>query len=106
VTPPWVKWLRAVARNPAEPAGPLPPVAALTGQDFRALAAIATCWELHFAGDGAAQRGAIEAVRSLLPAMQRQCWPFARALIAYAGDWTHVEQLWPRVTGRQRELVQ
>jgi len=36
-------------------------------------------------------------VRSLLPAMQTKCRPFARELIAQALDWGDRDRLWPLV---------
>lgn len=69
------------------------------------LAAIAACWELYASGDMGGQRGAIEAVRALLPAMQEKCWPMARDLIAFALDWGDRDRLWPRVCPTRIEVV-
>ena len=82
-----LRWLRGNGHD----------LAPLTGQDTRALLAIARCWALYFGGDEDAQRGAIEAVRSLLAAMQRKCWHLAKALIPWAGDWSHEGQVWSSV---------
>jgi hypothetical protein len=70
---------------------------ALTGQDARALGAIAECWALYAAGYAAAERAALAAVRSLLPAVQPQCRTFARELIAFSMDWTDRDRLWKLV---------
>jgi hypothetical protein len=86
-TPEHLRWLKLNGHS----LGPL------TGQDHRALAAIAACWQLYFSGDTNGQAGAITAVRALLPAMQSKCWPMARELIAFAGEWSHRDQLWPLV---------
>jgi hypothetical protein len=67
---------------------------ALTGQDARALSAIAHCWELYAVGDDAGRFGALDAVRSLLRAMQPQCHSFARELIARSLDWDDRERVW------------
>lgn len=91
--PKWRQWLRANGHD----LGPL------TGQDARALDAIAACWELYSNSDAAGQFGALDAVRALLPAMQKKCWPLARELIAYAMDWGDRERLWSRVTAGGQE---
>lgn len=97
-----IAWLRSVIkdggymRHPGAPSTPLPSLGALTGQDTRVLEAIAACWQL-LSGDDDAERGALAAVRALLPAMQPQCRPFARELIAYAMDWSHRAKYWPLV---------
>lgn len=101
----WIVWLRRCSKDPHCPAYPLPPLGMLTGQDYRALAAVAMCWELYFGSDADGQRAALEAIRSLLAGMQQKCWPFARELVAFAGDWGDRDRLWPRVVGPQRELV-
>ena len=69
----------------------------LTGQDARALLAIAHAWDLYFVSDQDGRHAALGAVRHLLNAMQRKCWPFARELIAFAGDWSDVDRLWAEV---------
>lgn len=98
MNPDWLKWLRAVSKG-GTPAGPLPPLGALTGQDVRALAAIAACWQLLASCDEAGEEAALYAVRALLPALQPGCRPFARELIAWALDWSHREKYWPLVLG-------
>jgi hypothetical protein len=70
----------------------------LTGQDNRALAAIVHCWELYACSDEDGQRGALEAVRALLPAMQPKTRYLAREAIAYVLDWPDRERLWPLVS--------
>lgn len=96
MNPTWLKWLRAVSKG-GTPARPLPPLGALTGQDKRALDAIAACWQLLASCDETGERAALTAVRSLLRAMQPECRPFARELIAWALDWSHREKYWPLV---------
>ena len=97
-----IPWLRAVIKEgtyltrPGAPAHPLPSLGALTGQDRYALEAIAACWHL-LSGDDDAERAALAAVRALLLAMQPQCRPFARELIAWAMDWSHRAKYWPLV---------
>lgn len=98
--PSWSSWLRAAMRDPNSPIH-LPrglTLGALTGQDKRALDGIATCWMLYAGGDLDAERGALEAIRALLPALQPHCRPFARELIAWALDWPDRERLWPQVS--------
>jgi hypothetical protein len=66
----------------------------LTGQDSRALLAIAHCWELLAVSDGDGRAAAMGAVRHLLNGMQRKCWPLARELIAKSLDWGDRERIW------------
>jgi len=99
----WQKWLRACLRDPSNPArvalfrDRLPTLGALTGQDKRALDAISACWELYSVSDEAGQVAALAAIRALLLALQSQCRPFARELIAYSLDWPDRARLWPLV---------
>jgi hypothetical protein len=92
-------WLRGLQADgwPAPRFGPMPKLAALTGQDKLALEAIAACWQLYAAGDDDGRDGALAAVHALLPALQPQCRPFARELIAWAMDWPDRDRLWPLV---------
>jgi hypothetical protein len=102
----WQQWARAIERDP----GGTPSLilrgtlAALTGQDTRALNAIVACWELYACSDEDGQRGALEAVRALLPAMQASTRLLARELIPFALDWSDRERLWPLVTERIDEV--
>jgi hypothetical protein len=94
----WRAWLAACIRdgqNPIEFRGSL---GMLTGQDARALEAIAACWELYASSDDDGRRAALEAVRSLLRGMQPKCWPFARELIARSMEWDDRYRLWSLVT--------
>lgn len=84
-----IAWLRANGQRHA--------LAALTGQDASALAAIAHAWELYARADGDGQRAALAAVRALLLAMQPKCRPLARELIARSLDWHDRARLWPLV---------
>lgn len=93
----WKQWVRACVKDPSSPSelgkGSL---AALTGQDVKALDAIAACWALY-AGDLDAREGALAAVRALLPAMLPENRWIARELIPFALDWNDRERLWPLV---------
>lgn len=80
----WKTWLRANGHNTAP----------LTGQDARALDAIAACWDLYASGDSTAANAAIRAVRELLPAMQENTRPPARELIARSMDWIDRDRVW------------
>lgn len=92
----WLAWLRACQKSPTNPIEARGPLGMITGQDARALRAVAACWALY-SGDDNARAGALAAVRALLPAMQRECWPFARELIAQQLDWSDRDRLWPLV---------
>ena len=95
-------WLRACSKEPGSPIRLPGPLAMLTGQDSRALGAIAYCWHLYASSDEDGAAGALAAVRALLPALQPQCRPFARELIAQALDWHDRERIWPLVAGGAR----
>ena len=98
----WKAWLRAAIKDPACPID-LPrvryPLAPLTGQDTRALNAFVACLELYASGDEDAMRGGLAAMRAILPALQRSCWPFARELIPFVFDWPDRARLWPLIAG-------
>jgi hypothetical protein len=70
-------------------------LAPLTGTDTRALLAIAACWRLYFNAD--AQPAIVRAVVELLDSLQPKCWRFAKALIPWAGDWSHEGPIWFQV---------
>lgn len=72
-------------------------LAGLTGQDSRALSAIAHSWELFAAGDSKAQHAALMSVTALTTAMQPQYRYLARELIAKSMEWDDRDRLWPRV---------
>lgn len=72
-------------------------LAGLTGQDARALSAIAHCWQLYASGDAAAEHAAILSVTALTTALQPQYRMLARELIAHSMDWDDRARLWPRV---------
>jgi hypothetical protein len=99
----WDQWLRVCIRDKSSPIELPPatpsPMAMLTGQDSRALSAIAACWKLYALSDDDGARAALDAVRALLAAMQPKCRPFARELIAFALDWGDRARLWPLVSG-------
>jgi hypothetical protein len=99
LAPKWRTWLRDCLRDPGThfrvPAGLT--LGALTGQDDRTLDAIAACWMLYAGSDDDGAQAALSAVRCLLPALQPQCRPFARELIAWALDWPDRDRLWPLV---------
>jgi hypothetical protein len=89
-------WLRACEEDSHTRAELPGPVAMITGTDAAVLRAIAECWKVAGRG-GECQRGALVAVRALLPAMQPKCRLFARELIAFALDWSDRARLWPLV---------
>lgn len=95
----WQQWAKACARS-AGTSSELGPdsLAALTGQDVRALNAIVACWELYASSDADGQMGALVAVRALLPAMQEKTRWIARELIPFALEWNDREKLWPLVS--------
>ena len=96
----WQQWARVVGRDPSSPSEiGTKSLAALTGQDARALSAIVACWELYASSDEDGQRGALAAVRALLPAMQESTRWLARELIPFALDWSDRDTLWPKVVG-------
>lgn len=98
--PPWLEWLREVHDDPSSRARARlhdHSLAALTGQDHRALAAVAASWVLYAASDEDGAAAALDAIRHLLPAMQHSAWHVARSLIAYAMDWSDMDRLWPLV---------
>lgn len=97
MNPKWLTWLRECSKGGTPADVPKGSLGALTGQDMRALDAIAACWKLLASCDDEGERAVIAAVRALLPAMQPQCRFFARELIAWALDWGHRDKYWPLV---------
>lgn len=98
----WMQWARACAKDPSSPSGLREgALAALTGQDTRALNAIVACFELYANSDEDGERGAIMAVRALLPAMQDSTRWIARGLIPFVLDWSDREKLWPLVAPQE-----
>ena len=94
----WQQWARACSKDSESPTNlRKDSLAALTGQDIRALNAIVACWELYACSDEDGQRGALASVRALLPAMQPSTRWIARELIPYVLDWSDRERLWPLV---------
>lgn len=69
-------------------------LAGLTGQDARALAAVAHCWTLYAMADAAGQAAALGAVALLLQAMQPKYHALARELIAWQLDCSDRERVW------------
>ncbi len=67
---------------------------ALTGQDTRALTAIAHCWDLVACADEDGREATLEAVRCLLRAMQPSTRYLAKEAIAYVLDEADVERIW------------
>jgi len=92
----WRQWAIIAGRDPSSPSklekGSL---AALTGQDSRALDAIVACYELYACGDAAGQQAAVSAVRALLRGMQESMRWIAKELIPFALDWDDRDRLWP-----------
>lgn len=78
-------------------------LAPLTGTDTRALLAIARCWKLYFNADR--PELVLQAVAALLRCMQPKCWHFAKALIPWAGDWSHEETVWQRLSDADPSIV-
>lgn len=71
--------------------------APLTGQDVRALLAFVHLVDLYGCSDGPGKRGATLALRATLSAMQRSCWPLAKACIPMVLDWSDEERVWESV---------
>lgn len=94
----WRQWVRLCLNDPSSPTllkkGSL---AALTGQDERALNAIVACLELYSNSDAAGECGALAALRALLPAMQPSTRLIARELIPFVLDWQDRQRLWPLI---------
>jgi hypothetical protein len=82
-----LRWLRANKHD----------LAPLTGQDTRALLAIAAAWRLYCNSDHDGQRATLRAIDELLRCMQPKCWRFAKAVIPWAADWSHERQWWDRL---------
>jgi hypothetical protein len=94
----WQSWARGVSRDPSSPSElGSQSLGVLTGQDIRALSAIVACWDLYACSDENGQRGALAAVRALLPAMQEKTRWIARELIPFVLNWEDRERLWPLV---------
>ena len=72
-------------------------LAALTGQDTRVLNAFVAALELYACGDEDGRRGALLAMRDLLPAMQDSTRWIARELIPFVLEWHDRDRLWPLV---------
>lgn len=93
-----IKWLRSIigpeSFRPEGPGG-LPPLAALTGCDYRALEAIDRLWALHSYCDHPGR--VLEAIALAASEMQESTRTFARELIAKNKDWNDRERLWPKV---------
>jgi hypothetical protein len=99
----WQQWARQCAADPSSPSQLIKgSLGALTGQDTRALSAIVACWELYASSDADGQRGALAAVRALLPAMQEKTRWIAQEMIPFVLDWSDRERLWPLVVGAGR----
>jgi hypothetical protein len=95
----WRQWVRACGSDRSSPSNLTSgSLAVLTGQDARALGAIVACWELYASSDEDGQKGALAAVRALLPAMQEKARFLARETIPFALNWDDRDRLWPMVT--------
>ena len=96
----WQRWIHAAAVDDEERLGfPASALSVCTGQDIRALTAVAACWERYTVADEPGEQAALQCVRELLTAMEPHCWIFARALIARSMDWRDRDRLWPMVVG-------
>lgn len=94
----WKQWARAVGCDESSPSNLGPrSLAALTGQDTRALDAIVAALELYARGDEDGRYGALAAIRALLPALQESTRWIARELIPFVLNWEDRERLWPLV---------
>ena len=94
----WRAWARTCSRDPSSPSLlKMGALAALTGQDARVLDAVVACFELYASSDDAGRRGALEAIRVLLPAMQESTRWIARELIPFVLDWNDRERVWALV---------
>lgn len=96
----WYEWITQCAENVDGLAGERSgltvqlSLAPLTGQDKRALGAIAACWQLYASSDERGANAAIQAVAWLLAGMQPSAWHVARALIAHSMDWSDIDRVW------------
>lgn len=99
-----LRWLRAIQGPESfRPDGPaLPPLAALTGCDYRALEAIDRLWQLYCYCDHPER--VIKAVALAALEMQESTRPLARELIAHAKDWGDRARLWPLVEAEMASL--
>jgi len=103
----WQQWARAVGRDSGSPSAlGSRSLGALTGQDTRALDAIVAALELYACGDEHEQRGALAAIRALLPAMQESTRWIAREMIPFKLNWEDRERLWPLVQPPKLALVE
>ena len=93
----WLGWLRACYLDRSSPARLPYSLGALAGHDAEVLAAISACWDLYSEADDAGKQAALQAIRSLLPALQPQCHIFARELIAFSLEWSDRARLWALV---------
>lgn len=93
-----IRWLRNIMGKESfrpEGSGGLPPIAALTGCDYRALEAIDRLWHLYCYCDHPER--VLIAIAYAASEMQESTRPLARELIAHAREWSDRERLWPRV---------
>lgn len=94
----WKTWARGQIKDPTSPSTlTREGLAALTGQDVRALDVFVECLKLYAAGDRHGRRAALYAGREVLRAMQPSTRWVARELIPYVLDWTDT-RIWPLFT--------
>jgi len=72
-------------------------LAPCTGQDYVALRAWFYLVELWGVADLAGTAAAERALAHVLDGMQHSVWPLAKAGIPGVLDWSHEDQLWPRL---------
>lgn len=102
----WQQWARACIRDPESPSRIRSVhLAALTGQDMRAVTAVVDCWELYALSDEQGQRAALSAVVLLLPAMQGSARELCRELIPFVLDWSDRDRVWARLTEAREALL-
>lgn len=93
----WAAWIKACQKDPRSPLEARGSLGMVTGQDRRALHAVAALWDVYLGSDDQGAAAAMAALSAVLPAMQEKCWPFARELAAQQGEWEYRETHWPRV---------
>lgn len=71
--------------------------APFTGQDVAAFQAWTHLLHLYFRSDFEGRALAVDAMSSVLHAMQPSCLPVAKAAIPAVGDWCHEEEVWAQV---------
>lgn len=111
-----VKWFHSRARRerghnagcvcaPCRRTLDVPSLAALTGQDARALAAFVHMLELYAYSDGHGQTCALHGMRAAISAMQSSCQSIAKAAIPFVLDWSDEATVWSILENNARVAV-